>query len=157
MELWVEVKDVQKRLGVARTAKGYETSDIVDQLTEAQEEVHSELASVFSSDVLNAWTSTTAPKTAKNAVADLAAAKFFANIYGEPITDKTTRAASYHFLAYDNIKKLKKKQKEALDSAGESVAHAKDTIYSTTSSRTKVFTRTHPDDTDAGEGSLDNF
>lgn len=157
MAKWAETKDVQERLGITGTAKGYTPQDVSKALERAEKDIRSELQTLYDADTLNGWTLESVPETLKNTVADLAAAYIFAGIFGQSLKDNMSQAGSHYGKVQDDLKKIRLGQKDIVDRSGDQVSQSEDSIYTDKANRTPIFSTTHPDDSDAGEGSLDNF
>lgn len=155
---WAIVADVEERLGVAETAKGYDSNDIQKRLNRAQEDLRGKLQAVISSSILDAWTTEdNTPKVVRNLTADLAAAYCFADFFGDALLDKETKGGSLYGKVQSDLKKVRTGELNIVDVSASDVSPAEDPIWSTTQSFTPIFERTHPDDDSAETKRLDEF
>lgn len=157
---WAIVADVEERLGVTATAKGYDESDIGKRLDRAQEDLRGKLQALINSSILDAWiTEDNTPKVVRNLTADLAAAYCFADLFGETLTDRNrdSRASSLYGKVQDDLKKIRTGELNIVDVSDSDVSPAEDPIWSTTQSFRPIFEGTHPDDDSAETKRLDEF
>lgn len=155
---WAIVADVEERLGVTATAKGYTESDIEKRLSRAQEDLRGKLQAVISSNILDAWlTENNTPKVVRNLTADLAAAYCFADLFGDALLDKTCKGGSLYGKVQDDLKRIRTGELNIVDVSDSDVSPAEDSIWSTTQSFRPIFEETHPDDDSVETKRLDEF
>lgn len=155
--IWASKNDVKERMGVAQTAKGYSDSDIGLRLIRAERRVRAHLQTYVASDVIGVWTTDTVPDIVKAWTADLAAAFMFADFFGQSLRNSDERAGALYLNVEADLKALKKGEINVVDTSGDDVSPAEDTIASNKTDRTAHISLTHADDGDAGDGSLDDF
>jgi len=154
--VWATRSDVEERIGNI-TAAGYVAGDVDNMLARAEEDLKTDLVTIFSAAVVGGWTKDTVPKGVKNLVADLAAAYFYNRIMHQSFEDTQTLACSFKRQVEREIKKIRTGEKQILDTSGDEVAESEETIFSNTTNLTPHVSMIHPDDADAGDGSLDEW
>jgi hypothetical protein len=153
---WATKEDVEERIGHIQAA-GYVAGDIDNALARAEEDLKTDLITVFDVSVVEAWNKSTVPKGVKNLVADLAAAYFFNRVMHQSFEDTQSLACSFKRQVERELKKIRSGEKQILDTAGSEVADAEVSVYSTTTNRTPPISMTGPDDDDYGDGTLDEL
>jgi len=157
MAVWAKIEDVQDRMG-PDVPKSYSNPEIQRRLERAQENLRTELQSVFGTSVIAAWKDEkTTPEAVQNMTADLAAAYMFAEIFGQSYEDRESQACSFKRNVEKEMAKLRSGEKQIVDQAGAEVAEAEDRLWSSTSSKNPRFSSNHPDDADFGDGTLDEW
>lgn len=155
---WAIVADVEERLGITATAKGYTESDIDKRLSRAQEDLRGKLQAVISSSVLDIWTTeNNTPKVVRNLTADLAAAYCFADLFGDALLDKESKGGSLYGKVQNDLKKVRTGELNIVATDASDVSPAEDPIWSTTQSFNPIFEQTHPDDDSTETKRLDEF
>ena len=157
---WADVQeDVQPRLGIAKTAVGWTAADIEKRLLRAEKRVRSHLATYVSISTMDAWTDKTVPDVVRGWVANLAAAFILADFHGQVLGERRDgeNAGDLFLTVEADFKKLKRGELTIVDTGGDEVAAAEDRVESSSSSRTSWHTLIHPDDSDRGDGSLDEL
>lgn len=155
--IWAKTDDVKERLKNVETASGHEDPDVENCLTRAEKEIRAKLQSHIASSELNGWTDQTVPAIVRSWVADVAAAFLLSDFYGESFLDKATKAGGLYGKVQTDLKDVRLGTLSVVDISGDTVQPAEDTIQSDKTSRTATHTMTHADDSDAGDGSLDEL
>ena len=153
---WVTDTEFKERLGKIE-AQGYDDRDLQKCLYDAEEDLKTELVTIFPADTVNGWIDETVPRSVKNLVKDLAAAYFFNRIMHESFEDRDSLACSFKKQVEREVEKIRLGKKQILDTSGDEVGESEETIYSNTSSRTPHVSMIHPDDGDFGDGSMDEW
>jgi hypothetical protein len=160
MANWASKEDVQERMGIGE-ARGYTDDNVLDRLERAQDDLRTKLQTIYSSDVIGAWDiedeDSLPPSIITNMVADLAAAYLYAEIFHQSYEDDLSQACSFKRNVERQLKEIRSGEVQLVDSEGEEVGEASDTIFSTTSSKTPIFSAENPSDDTFGDGSLDEF
>lgn len=154
--IWCDVEDVSGRLGDAQNAKGYDDTDVVRKIEDAQDYLRPYFAGAVDSTEVAGWTSKTlTPKAVVRLVAMLAAAYILQDFGGQSFEDELSKAGSLWSQIRMAIKGIQDETFLLVDSTGEAIAGAALTPFSTT--KNKVPTFSMGNEGDDSEGSLDNF
>lgn len=159
MSTWLDItKDTDAVIAnnkLAGIASGWDATELTPRIDEAQRYIAGKLSAIFGATLVNSWTRLTVPPRLRDLVAIVGAAY----LKRDKIRDYDMSAVEK--LAIKEIDDIVAGKADLLNVDGSSVSaaagSASDQVKCDTSSRTKVFSRTHPSDSDAGDGSLDDF
>jgi uncharacterized protein (DUF342 family) len=155
---WCKDEDVEKRLKSIQTAKNHNSNDVKESIEQAVNKMKPVLVAKYGSSKVAEWTSeTNVPLSLREMTADFASAFILQNCYAQSVTDYLSKAGSLYKIASDLLNAIASGKAEIVDMAGDKVIDAMDSIEDSTEGKTKQYTMNHPDDTDFGEGSLDDL
>ena len=155
--IWTDSAEVQKRLGVAATAAGYDDSDIDDRIGRARTIMRAYLQATHSPDVIDAWTTKkNTPPMVQEMCADLTAAYVLQDFFGQSIADKDSLAYGLCAGVMQKLEHIRTGKIIIVEDDGDAVEQAEETMWSNTQDHTPHFSVTNPDD-DRDAGTLDGF
>ena len=149
---WCTEKDVAPLLSFQQGANWNE-SDIKERISRAERAIKAKLLAAYGAATISAWTSTTVPAVIKDIAAAWAAMLIKKDYMADYKTSDVEKESTYR--AIDDLTAGKS---ELFDSTGAIIARlSNSSVLSNSGSRTKTFTSYHPDHSDYGKGSLDEF
>lgn len=156
---WCSETDVQKRFRSIQTGANHKTDDIEEAIEQASNRLKPILVNRYGIDEVDKWTDQkTVPLMLREMVANLAASIVYQNCYRQSVQDELSQAASFYKQYLDDLKRIESGKAQLADvSTGGKVPDKESLVHESTEGRTKTFTKTHPDDEDFGDGSLDGL
>lgn len=154
---WCSESDVQKRFRSIQTGANHKTDDIEQAIEQASNRLKPILVNRYGTSKVDEWTDQkVVPFMVREMVANLAAAIVYQNCYRQSVQDELSQAGSLYKQYLDDLKRIESGKAQLADiSTGDKVPDQESLVHESTEGRTRTFTKTHPDDDDFGDGSLD--